>query len=1092
MPGTVHDQLWDAIKDEKEVERLLSEGADPNHAKIINGVKWFPLSYAVYYEYSGTVERLLAKGAKIREKDAKDSKELILPVIYKECNQWTLLAYSVWRNASRTITALLQHGADPNQLMPANYGSSLVGQYLLAFAMIEGQSETAIALINSPHIKLRGRNPLTIGDGQIGVSLSRAVGAGFYSPREVYTCSFLSYAVYYNQKDIALALLKKPAGSVDCDSTITIRGFYQDWPLISYVVYWGYSEIALGLLAKGVDPDKMMPSNVGGQPLLTYALTRNESSIAAAIATSLTQKGNNVENSILNIAAWESWKQIKKAVIQRESSDKKQETASLTNKPVAPIVTRSVTSDIKLIPSNLPANSREPKVSPPLNANKLTEAVFIALFADIYITSTDPKQDYRFSTVYKFMQMVITAWPEFSSLSKKLNLEKLEKKELNETSSGKIFIEFAWRQLLQAKSAHEKILFKQATEKELRKKWYFSLEKEEKQRELFQGQMQAMVKSYLLLSDEAAVLENIIQEIINVLKPKEALLKSNFEKERELVEFLKPLLKQIIGQDKRLQLTRLDEAQRKQLIEAVCKQLQLSIEDKEIKDIGQSRATIYKLRVCIGIWEGLYVLNQLSEEEKQIYELADKILNRLLQLRGRNEDSKRKTSIERMLIIEVLLQHSSKELILRHAALSTAKDTKAHEKLEFISYVAKKKHELEATKDRKVRDESYFGLSRDLNKQELYRNNIKRAVGDWLMHLNPSEPSISRHTISDSKLEPSFQIVFSPKQKIFINAFCRRFEMFYCMYIALDNNSVSRLQDHVDKFAKDMENYAHLKLNAMGLELPLGQLGLIVAKLAVYRTDRQVNNAKKRMGFVFSTRSMEENSRFIRFAAEYIAFRYEMQINRLSEVGAGIEVVGQCAAERAIQYITDSISHLAVQEPSLWDRAWQAITRFILDRKYDPDLMKEFKGPISVIIDGVIQGQSEKDTEKAVSTESGDTWVPGGIFRNVGFMVEDSKGGISLYRHPKLVTVSISDPDSKKHDHKKHGSLVYGYCRIRMEELDLAKKHGYVLDETPLTEIFKRFPKQPMQLEQQPLPIVNPLLPTATPTVASPLPALRG
>ena len=103
-------------------------------------------------------------------------------------------------------------------------------------------------------------------------------------------------------------------------------------------------------------------------------------------------------------------------------------------------------------------------------------------------------------------------------------------------------------------------------------------------------------------------------------------------------------------------------------------------------------------------------------------------------------------------------------------------------------------------------------------------------------------------------------------------------------------------------------------------------------------------------------------------------------------------------------------------------------------------------------------------------------WAPGGVFRNVGFMIEQD-GKFELYVHPNLLRKTEVAKDAKL-DESVEGPLVYGYCWATRAEIEQAKKVGYVLDpNTSLEEVFQRFPKPDTQTAAQQSPPANPMLP---------------
>jgi len=722
--------------------------------------------------------------------------------------------------------------------------------------------------------------------------------------------------------------------------------------------------------------------------------------------------------------------------------------------------------------------------------NQLAEALFLALFADGMLLTLDEKEakanKSSLPTTSKLLQLmchVFTTLPEkdIHSLITRLNLENTE---LKSSPQGKQLIEYAAYQLFQKRADKKETTLFEIVKKPARDKWHSSLESDSKKQAEFGQQVQGVVQKFIQETKDNIAQANLIHKII-----------SNLELKPKIASYFKTKLTEILMADRRIIPSRLDEKSINELTTNLVKEIRFTLkEDDSIKEAHQE--PIYRQRVSIAIWDWLAATNQLPPVEKQFYELAKQIQNQLDQLRDRKKLSDKKPSLERLLILEVLLEQSDldKDDILQHVKVGPPKDAKEGVALSFVEYVAKNKHGLETAKDKNVKDKSYDGLSRSTANQKGYKNNLKKVVSDWLIENNRQEYSTSRvaslslsSSSPDNKMSPYEQNKLTPKQELFVTHFCQEFERFYCMYKAIDFGLVRRNEEKVDQLAKIAERYEHVTVNVENVNVPVGMIGSFIMKLMVWRKDRDVQKAAARIGWIFGSRLMEENARYIRFAAEYIAYRHQMQIELLTT--PSIQVVGECAADRAIQYITASDENLVVTQPSFLARIWEAFKQSVAYEKYAPMLLPEFKGPVSAVIDGVIEGESEKDKAKSVSTTKGDTWAPGGVFRNVGFITKDEHGQIRLYRHPNLVTIS-----DKNVDQKEHGLLAYGYCWVRPEELELAIKHGWIEDKTPLEQIVKHYP----ELGQQPkLPVRTatgissptasaspPMLPSASPTAS--------
>lgn len=288
---------------------------------------------------------------------------------------------------------------------------------------------------------------------------------------------------------------------------------------------------------------------------------------------------------------------------------------------------------------------------------------------------------------------------------------------------------------------------------------------------------------------------------------------------------------------------------------------------------------------------------------------------------------------------------------------------------------------------------------------------------------------------------------FTDKQKFFISHFCQEFEKFYCMYRALDFKIVQRLKDNTDDLARKVSEYKNTTLTVAGFEIPVGTIGDLIMKLVIYRKDKSIEQAAKRIGWLFGHRRIDENGKLIKYAADIIASRYQFQINALTTESIG--PLGMCAARRCIQFITASDENLMNTPTGVFAWMKKSIHNALTDKKYGPISLEDYKDPLAALITGVIEGESKEDQDYHLSTEAGETWLPLGIFRNVGYIVKIDHE-YQLYTHESLM--------KKSTDGSMHGALRYGYCLIEAWEVELIKKAGYMRDNTTsVDEVFKRF-----------------------------------
>lgn len=648
------------------------------------------------------------------------------------------------------------------------------------------------------------------------------------------------------------------------------------------------------------------------------------------------------------------------------------------------------------------------------DAARVAEIIFLTLVAD----TKSQNQNQQAASLVTILKLFLIKYPYFNRIMPRItHSNDFESKDNPQTIS---FAQFTKNKLLYFKSEQDKKSFRDLHNPQEISKWQKSLEKaytskDEKSIDSFNGLVKKSLDDFIMLEDIEVQIENIASKVI-------ILIDNNNKIDARL---LKLWIVRILS-NRLKTVSRIDKTVENEMINAIADQISIAVkEQKDILDPHQQG--IYEIRIQAALLDSIYKYRlSLSDTERKLYNIAEEIHKSLLIKRNNKDDTKKKHAIERYLLFKAL----SEEKSIVHSVASS------HDNNKLIEYVLINKY-----KEEKSEDKLNKKLSRDLNVQESYSKFITALLRDFVVHSNLPQINLP---LSGAAKE------LTPNQIKFVGSFCKKVGDYYCMYRALDEEMVQRLQSRVDQVAQIASENKATQTEIKGVNVPIGIIFSLIADLAVYRKDRKVAEVAKRFNWLFCTPLLDEVGTIIRLAGEYIARRYEMQIKWLKLDDDSIERIAVCAAERAIQYITASEKNLVISKPSIFARMWEFIKQSVAYQKYAPILLAEYKDPVTALIDGVIEGESKSD-ETLVRTSDGRSWLAAGVFRNVGFAIKD-ENGTKLYRHKDLlVNMQNQYTDPKSNEDRL---LLYGYCWLEPSERELIKEHGYEEDSTPLSRVF--------------------------------------
>jgi ankyrin repeat protein len=547
------------------------------------------------------------------------------------------------------------------------------------------------------------------------------------------------------------------------------------------------------------------------------------------------------------------------------------------------------------------------------------------------------------------------------------------------------------------------------------KDWYGVLEKDQKQRDQFQHDIQKAVKDYGDFTVNAVAIEIIANEIC---------LNSNLKGKVKLEQLCK-WLTTVLMTDPRLKVAPIDEqALQKVLVE----ELQFSC-DETIHATQQEK--IYQLRIKAAVDRYLHQRGQLTVDEKLAYELSQRLVDSLRKECKEIQKEKvgmkaKKVGIACRLIMEVLQTYPEGEPVLIFLKENPSRRDN------FITVLFEK-----------LKKEKMGNFSIEILEQQQYQNKLRDKIYAWLMSNKIRNISFSRGgSISrigspsrfDAKEMEQPEFEFTANQESFIEYFCSQLDDLYCKFKALDLKLVKRIDEKVDMVAKKVEENQDKfpQLNFRGFDIPTGSIAHFLTQAAVYLKDQSIEKAANRMARLFSGHTPTRRGQIVELAAQSIAYRYQHQIERLTPIS--VRDLALCAAYRAMEYITRCDENLVAKEPGFFSKLSANFSDYVYGRRQAPQLVTDLEDPVRVLMNGIVEGRSERD-EMPIGTRDYKQWQPLHIFNNTGIIVRDEQQQPRLYTHVRL----NKNPD---------GSPLYGFRYGTMAEV---KQEGYIADDkTPL------------------------------------------
>jgi hypothetical protein len=1026
--STRGEELWDSLEDEKKVEELLEKDVDPNH--IHRGLRWDGwscLAWATYERQIKIVRLLLGAKANPNSK---------APDGYP-----SLLELAASREPNSDIKRCLSHaGAVPDQKSS-----------MLKDAMEKGDWESKDLVISLlKNITDDEKNEMLI----------------YIITTQNTTYIFKSYHVEKTILNIPRRSLRIPYASQYVETLLENGAnpnlIYGDMPIVVYAV----QDYCLAL--QDVRFERLKLEAGGYEGVMDDGAFADDGDYVAKerlcadfkfIVIALIKNGR-FNKSILTQTYSELKNNTPSSYIQENCPSL---LGYLRDVPELFQLSSAVSSS-----TELPLLSVEEQKRLDVHLKKLTVAIFNALFIGV------TQGNNELSTAENLLRLVFNSPSSLITLAARIELDKAQLKSVktedlspakhapkgaNEKAAvqaidlpeeGRRFVVFTKHWLLRKRAEQEGKMLYEADSLD-RKRWYSDLTEKQKQQEQFSHQMREAADEFMRSPGNMSAWENIAHRVVMEEIKKLEAKKEEARKRGEKLSFqlpqpparLQALIKTELRRESRLRMS-FDSAKEQALVKSIADQFWYSLTDNAKID-SKEVVIIYRRRIQAAIDNWLYRQTGYDQDEGKAYELkskdsdeeaAYKIASQIIAVLNNEckEMKGKKIDIARLLIKEILLTYPTR----RDSILNYLRNNPGNID-DFVKYVNKQ-----------MQSDAMKHFSAASAAQESYRDRFSKVTSDWLTinkgrAMSHAEVSTSRAGNGDVDMEDDVadnqkEEMFTQKQRNFIDGFCAEFEKFYCMYQALNLKMVRRLEQLEDKAAAKSVDYRHVTLPisvmGSGVNFPIGEVGHFLANLAVWRADKSIENAARRLVWLFGGLTMEEAAKFMRMAAEYIAQRYRMQIAKL--VTRSINTLALAAAHRAIQYVISSDEHLIEEKPPLFARIWQSVSNFFTDPEaFKPQLVNQLKDTLSVLVNGVMIGRSGvKDDEfEPMTTEDGRRWQSIGVFNNVGLVIMDDADQPCFY---------MKDPDVRRNP---DGSAYHSYCYVTRDELKLAEKEGYKRDE---------------------------------------------
>jgi ankyrin repeat protein len=641
----------------------------------------------------------------------------------------------------------------------------------------------------------------------------------------------------------------------------------------------------------------------------------------------------------------------------------------------------------------------------------LVNSIFIALFVD---ARNEAQARQSFPTVTALLFWALRDLPTMPTIARRLNVEKTTEDDFKKSEGSRIFGIFMGYRLYhhhhanaQKSPANSTPIRYRALTLDDKQKWLRLLNntKDQKQKEQFRDHVHAATKDYLSLPTNNQVqLENIAAHLMEGFD-----LKGKVNSD-ELEKWVKEVLNDPSYADKIPHDTKDEE----ELVRIMRNEIEFSLDETINTKRSSNTQTIYTLRVKAAFDQWLYKHNILNDQDKTAYEIAKYTTEKL-------GASNKKDGLERRLIKDFLLNHPDRENFFLHF-----RECEDPEQSKFVQVMADE-----------MKREDRLGLSREPRLHTNYRDRLRVAVGNWVYSENIDPPSVSakrtpsaRFFASPSKHSPAANIHkdnanLSRNQTDFISWFCHEFGKLYCVYIALTTPDVQRKEGVADRMASVAEKYIDAKIAIPGIEIPVGAIAGFITQWLVSRTDNAVKSQAKRVDWLFrGCHDLLRAGEFVKHAGEYLACRYERQLNTLN-IPMDIQKMARGMAERAMQYVTISDQNLYATNPSLFRKLVGAISNLLSSRVFLPVVAPTFQEPVAIIFAGILGGTSSVDDEPI-----GPDWRLGSVPTNTGLLIKDENSGLW-----KPYTRGDLEP-------APNGLPLYGFCYGTIEE---AKARGYTL-----------------------------------------------
>ncbi|MDR3477374.1 MAG: ankyrin repeat domain-containing protein [Gammaproteobacteria bacterium] len=553
---------------------------------------------------------------------------------------------------------------------------------------------------------------------------------------------------------------------------------------------------------------------------------------------------------------------------------------------------------------------------------------------------------------------------EFVSAAKKLMLAVFNDKKLafKEENDVYIFSQFLKAKLFSKNSDDIKVLVKKLSTK---------VSSQEK----FSAALREGIAAYKKSCEEGeAVIDGIIFSVISSLN-----LKADFNEEA-LSELLKEMM--LVYSKNNPDILHLNHKAISELIHLIVISLNYSVAENL-----QYHLPIYKIRIHAAFDEWLYKQDKLKDNEKEAYALAVEVVDKL------NQAEPSKMKVKKMGIAKSRL----KKVFFENPPLLQKIRDNVESMSKFVTHLVGG-----------LQEESLKDYSIDTAVQVKYETKILKLNEEWLV-AGIHALSVGRNfrlfgngANQEIKAAPADKkSPFEINKKVFIDSFIDRFDLLFGKFRSLDAGEVRRNEETIDKWGKKIEEYRDkipsFKFN--GSEVPSSFLVQMFIGFGIYLKNESVAKSARRMTKLFELHNAKERLEIIERAAEFFVERHKWQFERMDAKGA--EIFAKAAANRAVQHITYCDENSIEDGPGILNRIYS------LFYPKQPSKILEFKGPLAVLITGVLEQKAEEtDNDKVYEyPHEGEAciWTPVMILNNTGIIAKDKLGNHKRFVHQHTV-----------------------------------------------------------------------------------------